>query len=296
MSPFMDRPPICPRHHNLRYHIMWDREVGTSFDQERNMETSCQRELSSKWPCAFWGVWFCLTAFTGLVGAVSFFLQSGWNMAEFLRVRHACCGGAAGGCGISSSWRPASPHVSIGAAEIDQPLQIAVGPGDIFRTACFVLGVYWLVRASLPAGRLVVSGFWAQGLRRCQSWRSTRSDRLRSQWHLACLWRTQIAELLTNLRYDPDTIPAQRFSIAMLLIVITANCGHSRNCSHVGGGKRVTAMPDVNIHLNHPLAIFLLFMLFAAGLVVRPLTKTEQFRVTPAKLLAVTIATRHLLL
>ena len=33
------------------------------------------------------------------------------------------------------------------------------------------------------------------------------------------VWRRECGELLANLRYDPDTIPAQRISIAMLLLV-----------------------------------------------------------------------------
>ena len=44
------------------------------------------------------------------------------------------------------------------------------------------------------------------------------------------------------------------------------------------------------LHLDNPAAVFVVFALFAAGLVVYPLIKTERLRVAPSKIVALVIA------
>ena len=44
------------------------------------------------------------------------------------------------------------------------------------------------------------------------------------------------------------------------------------------------------LHLENPAAVFVVFALFAAGLVVYPFIKTERLRVAPSKIVALVIA------
>ena len=44
------------------------------------------------------------------------------------------------------------------------------------------------------------------------------------------------------------------------------------------------------LHLDNPAAVFVVFALFAAGLVVYPLIRTERLRVAPSKIVALVIA------
>ena len=95
--------------------------------------------------------------------------------------------------------------------------RLSVGPGDIYRTACFVLGAYLLVATAQPAGLLLadaVRGGWRQTNLIANAITATVYFFSGS---LLVFGSRRIAELLTNLQYDPDTIPSQRISLAMLL-------------------------------------------------------------------------------
>lgn len=99
-----------------------------------------------------------------------------------------------------------------------------VGPGDVYRIACFVLGVYLFVtNVPHPLTTLVIAAVQGQIFR-------LGSDLLALNLVLVLVnvvisvllifGAKPVSELLTNLRYDPDTIPQQRITIAMLMIVM----------------------------------------------------------------------------
>jgi hypothetical protein len=102
----------------------------------------------------------------------------------------------------------------------DQEMRIAVGPGDMYRTACFVLGAYFLVRTAEPAGRLVAAGFAGMVWHVDQLANALTVMVYTASGILLVFGSRKISEMLSHLGYDPDTIPAQRFSIAMLLILL----------------------------------------------------------------------------
>lgn len=164
------------------------------------------------------GMWVCLSGVTGLTSVVSFCLQTGSATPDVMLsavpiVMQLLLGGVMlfGAPGIAARFyrRDGANHV----------LQIAVGRGDVFRIACFLLGVCLLVHASIPAVRLAMFGFLGTGFGAREL-----SEVLEMTVNLAIgIWLVigsrAIAAFLSNLRYDPDTIPAQRFSIAMLLVL-----------------------------------------------------------------------------
>jgi len=103
-------------------------------------------------------------------------------------------------------------------SDIVEP-RMAVGPGDIYRTACFVLGVYLLVQTAEPAASLAIAVV--------QDWQgedfavvAVRAIVYAASGLLLVFGSRRIAEILSNLGYDPDTIPKQQFSIVMLLIAV----------------------------------------------------------------------------
>ena len=97
--------------------------------------------------------------------------------------------------------------------------RVAVGPGDIYRAACFVLGAYLLVSASRPAALLLDAVLSGESLGRAAAEVMTLVVYAGSGL-LLVFGSRPIAEMLSNLRYDPDTIPKQQFSLALLLTVI----------------------------------------------------------------------------
>ena len=171
------------------------------------------------------GFWFFFTAFNGLIEMAAVLLRVGNlpGQTDYILVSGA----------------PTVVQVFLGAAfvvwapviagwfypqqgeqrEHSEP-QRAVGAGDIYRTACFVLGAYLLVAASDPAGKLLSAAF-------ARNWRSqelianTVPLIIYACGGLLLLFGSRpIADLFSNLQYDPDTIPQQRMSIAMLLVVM----------------------------------------------------------------------------
>lgn len=100
-------------------------------------------------------------------------------------------------------------------------LRTSVGPGDIYRTACFMLGAYLLVQTATPAAQLVIAGLRGNGETDQLIANSITTAASFVGGILLVFGSAKIADVLSNLRYDPDTIPNQRFSIAMLLVAIT---------------------------------------------------------------------------
>jgi hypothetical protein len=103
---------------------------------------------------------------------------------------------------------------------LNEESRLAVGPGDIYRTACFVLGAYLLVSTARPAGLLVsnaVSGSWQPNQLAAEA---VTAVVYMFSGLLLVFGSHRIAEMLSSLRYDPDTVPRQQISLAMLLIVL----------------------------------------------------------------------------
>jgi len=166
------------------------------------------------------GLWFFFTGISTLTTTVSVLLwtpsgsmRSIWLYFVATVVVQFLLGGVLVFCApaIAAWFYPAGN-------ESDSPR--AVGPGDLYRAACFVLGAYLLVAASQPAGRLLdaVNSSGAFGP-------SAAGDAVTLIVHVAAglllvFGSRRIADLLANLRYDPSTIPNQQLSLAMLLILI----------------------------------------------------------------------------
>jgi hypothetical protein len=101
--------------------------------------------------------------------------------------------------------------------------------GDVYRTACFVLGVYLLVQAVTPACRLVIADYnnnvviWRSGTLTYDAITVIVYTAIGMALVFGSGW---IGGWFSSLHYDPDTIPQQRFSIAalLLLFVILAVC------------------------------------------------------------------------
>jgi hypothetical protein len=165
------------------------------------------------------GLWFFFTAIGSLTTTVSVILSvpSGtfyiWGLIATIVVQ-LLIGGVLVFCA------PAMAAWFYPTVDEMEPTQRAIGPGDVYRTASFVLGVYLLVAASHPAGRLLVAGRSGTTLGP-----SAAADAVTLVVHVASglvlvFGSRRIAELLANLRYDPDTIPKQQLSLAMVLIFI----------------------------------------------------------------------------
>ncbi len=185
------------------------------------------------------GLWFALHSVITLAAIAPIYLSTVWdssipNMTAYLVttgvtsiVRFAL--GAALICwapGIAARFYPPD-------AESEEP-RIRVGPGDVYRTACFVLGVYLLVQIVQPASRLVIAGFQ----RPYADWQPSRlaGDAMTTIVYTVVgmflvFGSNKIGEWFSNLRYDPNrndpnTIPKPQFTIAaiLILVVIFAVC------------------------------------------------------------------------
>lgn len=102
-------------------------------------------------------------------------------------------------------------------AEKPEP-QIRVGPGDIYQTACFVLGVYLLVRGVESVGRLAIGALsFSPGPQLASV--AVSAMVYTASGLLLIFGSRRIGQLVSNLRYDPDSIPQQQFSLKLLLII-----------------------------------------------------------------------------
>jgi hypothetical protein len=98
--------------------------------------------------------------------------------------------------------------------------RVSVGPGDVYRTACFVLGAYLLVQATEAAGRIVIFELSEYGTRDQVAAYSIKAMVSLASGLVLVFGSRKITEMLASLRYDPETIPQQKFSIAILLAVL----------------------------------------------------------------------------
>jgi hypothetical protein len=106
--------------------------------------------------------------------------------------------------------------------DADEPEpQIRVGPGDIYHTACFVLGVYLLVLGVESSGRWAVgalpTSFGMQGSQLANI--AVSAIVYTASGLLLIFGSRRIGQWMSNLRYDPDSIPQQQFSLKLLLII-----------------------------------------------------------------------------
>lgn len=96
-----------------------------------------------------------------------------------------------------------------------------VGAGDLFRIVSFALGVYALLQAVSPAIRLVDRLMTNIP----HAWRSVIPEVVQTGVFVASglllvFGARPIAQLMTNLRYDPDSLPSQRISLWLFLALI----------------------------------------------------------------------------
>ena len=164
------------------------------------------------------GLWFFFTSITTLTATVSVFFSvpgpAGYIWGATATVITQFFLG-----GTLIFWAPAMAAWFYPPVAESEESQIVVGPGDIYRTACFVLGAYLLVATAHPAVRLLGGGLSGDTSGRLAA------DAVifivyASSGLLLVFGSHRISEMLSNLRYDPDTIPKQQISLAMLLIFI----------------------------------------------------------------------------
>lgn len=174
------------------------------------------------------GLWFLFTAistFTG--GGVLYMLDSISTDPHAMNylVTSFSIFGVQSILGIATIyWAPAAARWFYPQVEDSQKAQWQVGPRDIYRTACFVLGAYFLVQAAHTGAQLTVEAVRvpAAGILLPSGWlRETVQLAVYSIAGLLLGFGSEpISNVLTNLRYDPDTIPKQQFSLTILLVAI----------------------------------------------------------------------------
>lgn len=96
------------------------------------------------------------------------------------------------------------------------------GPGDIYRVACFVLGAFFFVSAAEPAGRVINAGFQYQQFSMNGSVMA--GDVFTMIVYLSAgvfltFGSQRIGEMLSSMRYDPESIPNQQYSVKLLMIL-----------------------------------------------------------------------------
>ncbi len=180
------------------------------------------------------GLWFALDALVGLTTQVPNYLAMMWNfpipnvgssiLAAGLTYGLQFALGAA-----AVYWAPSIAARLYPTVDESDELRVNIGPGDVYRTACCVLGVYLLVQALTPAGRLLIAGYnnnfviWRSGVLTSDAVTVIVNAAIGMSLVFGSGW---IGRWFSSLHYDPDTIPQQRFSIAALLaaVVLFAVC------------------------------------------------------------------------
>ncbi len=168
------------------------------------------------------GVWCVVSTVHTLTTSASIYLAGGWGqtgvdmagwffasgLSSFVQlmlgVALICFAPA-----IAASLYPDTP-------DADQSLS-RVGPGDLYHTACFVLGVFLLVSAAQPAGRIVNAGLRGIPFEMA-------GDIFTMIVYMAAgvalvIGARRLGELLSSLNHDPDSIPRQRISLTILLVL-----------------------------------------------------------------------------
>jgi len=101
----------------------------------------------------------------------------------------------------------------------DEESPARVRPGDLYHTACFVLGVFLLVSAAGPAGRFMIAGMqggWGQSQMASNAFTTLVYT---AAGILLIFGSRRIGEMMSSLRYDPESIPKQQISVANLLLL-----------------------------------------------------------------------------
>ncbi|MCI0333153.1 MAG: hypothetical protein L0228_08020 [Planctomycetes bacterium] len=164
-------------------------------------------------------------------------LASTISTVTFMASWYVADGGATGGVGLNylvSTGAYAVVQSALGIALIrwapnisarfypsdvqESEPQIHVGPGDIYHTACFVLGVYLLVLGVDFSGKLAIEGLstgWGNQLASA----AVSAIVYTASSLLLIFGSRRIGQLVSNLQYDPDSIPQQQFSLRLLLII-----------------------------------------------------------------------------
>jgi len=174
------------------------------------------------------GLWFVCNSVTSFTTAASLYLTIAWSSVT-PSVPHYVVASASVTTAVQLvlgtvliRWAPGMAARCYPPGAANEASQSRVGPGDVYHTACFVLGVYLLVLATEPVSRLVIAG-----IGRTPGWSHIRlaSDAVTIVMYtvtgiLLVFGSRPLSELLSNLRYNPDTIPKQQISIAVLLIIV----------------------------------------------------------------------------
>ncbi len=165
------------------------------------------------------GIWYFVTAIHTLTATVIYFAstpaQAGFSWGTY--VATGVPGPILGA--LLTYFAPAIAAWFYPASAADNEPSWAIGPGDLYHTASFVLGAYFLVSAARPAIQLLIgvqSGSFTQS--------SAGDTVLCAVYSLAgfmlIFGSRRIAVTMSNLRYDPNTIPKQQFSLGLLLLFI----------------------------------------------------------------------------
>lgn len=174
------------------------------------------------------GLWYLFTSLNNLTTTVSFYMSGGWAPASAEMTSFVIAQGVsiAVQVAIGLGLILCAPNVAARfyREEADAgESQVRVGPGDLYHTACFVLGAYVLINTAAPLGRFVIAGFRGEPF----SWWQDRiaADVLTIVVHTAAgilkiFGSRRISELLLSLRHDPESIPKQRLGVSILLTLI----------------------------------------------------------------------------
>ena len=160
--------------------------------------------------------WYFAIEPTGAIDVTTYLVLTGFFVAVHLALGVTLIGWA---LGIAARFYP--PDSLLSDATNSEP-QRRVGPGDIYHTACFVLGVCLLVPGIQSASEFA-TGAVSIGWQTNQLAHLAVSAVVYTTSGLLLIFGSRrIANLMSSLQYDPDSIPRQQFSIKMLLIITVA--------------------------------------------------------------------------
>lgn len=177
------------------------------------------------------GLWVLLNALLGITSTGSLFLSEMNLHGDVGMVDPAIwSSGTTVGMhfmlGVLLIWLAPAISASFYPQDLEnEALEVRIGPGDVYRVACFVLGAYLVVQGAQSAANTVVTGFDRQlsGFSQPQLIQGGINASIYFVSGLLLVFGSRpISELLLNLRYDPETIPQQQLSIAALLVVLVA--------------------------------------------------------------------------
>jgi hypothetical protein len=97
-------------------------------------------------------------------------------------------------------------------------VSLGIGPGDLYHIACFILGIYFVVHGLLMTAQTMLGMSTGMAADRLLRTFLTFSIYVGSGLFLVFGGR-RIAEWMAAIKYDPDSVPKQQFSIRLLLIV-----------------------------------------------------------------------------